>query len=125
MPVTVPMPQGFDIGPALSAHAAGLQQRRQGEEIERQEEERMQQGIAAMAYQADTPEKWAQLIPMLQEAFPEADLSRMQDFSARDYAIGRGMDPYQLAQLDLSRQELALRQSAEARAAAAANAPED
>ena len=54
MPVTVPMPQGFDIGPALSAHAAGLQQRTQLEDRDRERESQAQAAIIRAAELADT-----------------------------------------------------------------------
>src|SRR3990167_447511 len=118
MPVTVPMPQGFDIGPALSAHAAGLQQRTQLEDRDREREGQAQAAIIRAAELADTPEKWDRFITTIQAQFPDADLTAFRPFEARESAIAQQYDPYQLAQLDISRQELALRQAAEARASA-------
>src|SRR3990167_3660306 len=117
MPVTVPMPQGFDIGPALSAHAAGLQQRTQLEDRDRERESQAQAAIIRAAELADTPEKWDRFITTIQAQFPDADLTAFRPFEARESAIAQQYDHYQRAQLDISRQELALRQSAEARAA--------
>lgn len=127
MPVPVPQLQQFSIQPGLSAYVAGNQMRTQREDRQRQLEREAEAAIMRAADLADTPEKWNTFITTIQGQFPDADLSEFADFSSREAAIAQSMDPYQRAQLDLSRRGLALQEQAfaadQARAAAAAAAP--
>lgn len=91
MPIPIPQPDVFSITPTINARMAGLQSRYQREDRETAAEERMTQAIAQMAYGANTPERWTQMLGALQRRFPQADLSSFQDFSSREMAIGQGL----------------------------------
>lgn len=117
MAIPVPQIENFSITPMLSAYAQGQATKVALEDRQRAYDAQIEERIVRGAQAADTPEKWANFVGVLQDHFPDADLSEFSDFSAREYALSQQFDPYQRAQLDISQRQLALQEQAAARSA--------
>jgi hypothetical protein len=93
-------------GPAIGAYSQARQQGQQQDQIDFKKAQEVSSIVSRAAQLADTPEKWAHTIGVLQKHFPSADLSAFQDFGSRDTVLAQLRDPYKDAELDISRQNL-------------------
>jgi hypothetical protein len=101
-----------NVGPAfVGAYGQARDQRMKSDTLDFQKAQEVSAIVSKAAQLADTPQKWATTLGVLQKNFPQADLSAFQDFGSRDTVLAQLRDPYKDAELALQKTNAANAQS--------------